>query len=313
MSAAPKPKRRLPWKGSTLIVFAFLLVTILPAFIAFALTPPDARVVTSVEGWNGCMYTVRRGDNLFRIGMHYGVTYHYIAQMNGIINPNYVWAGQVITVPCGAVTFPEYGGSYRPASLKKYPPYQCPWCQPFDIPAACAANITTYTVAAGDNLFRIAVNHGSTIQWIRTENDMWGKVLRPGMILTIPCVGYVQYGPNVWTPTPGQGIITATFFPTLIPTQQPPQGDIRMQGGRFRPQRREVSVGTTVTWVNTEPSGGPAYTVTSGVNGEPNGRFNSGPIAPGGNFIFTFSEAGSYQYYSETDPTGMTGEIIVTP
>ena len=35
MSAAPKPKGRLPWRGSTFVVLAFLLVTILPAFIVF--------------------------------------------------------------------------------------------------------------------------------------------------------------------------------------------------------------------------------------------------------------------------------------
>lgn len=309
MSAAPKPKGRLPWRGSTFVVLVFLLVTILPAFIAFAMTPPDAKVVSSVQGWNGCVYTVRRGDDLFRIGVHYGVTYHYLAEMNGITNPNYIWAGQLISVPCGAVTYHDYGGNYRPYPRKVYPPYQCPWCQPFDIPTSCAQTTTTYNVVAGDNLFRIAVNNGSTIQWIRTENQLWGKVLRPGMILTVPCVGYVKYGPNVLTPTPtGPNIITATPIPTAVPND-----NIRMSGGRFRPAQREVRVGTTVTWVNNEPGGGETYTVTSGVSGTPDGKFNSGPLAPGGVFQFTFTTAGSYPYYSQTNPTGMTGEIIVTP
>src|SRR5262245_32228535 len=201
MSAAPKSPHRFPWQGSSFIVFAFLALTILPAFIAFALTPPAAKVVTNVQGWNGCAYVVRRGDNLFRIGARYGVTYQYLAQLNGIYNPNYVWAGQVISVPCGAVPYPDYH-PYAPHSTQKvYPPYQCPWCQPFAIPENCGQTIQ-YTVQPGDNLFRIAVYNGSTIQWIRTENDLWGKVLRPGMTLNVPCYGYVTYGPNVWTPTP---------------------------------------------------------------------------------------------------------------
>ncbi len=318
MSAAPNPPRsKLPWKGSTFVIFAFLVVTILPAFVAFALTPPDAQVITNVQGWNGCAYTVRRGDNLFRIGARYGVTYQYLAQLNGIYNSNYIWAGQVISVPCGAVPYPDYPvypQHNRPAPRPVYPPYQCPWCQPFEIPENCGPTIQ-YQVQPGDNLFRIAVNNGSTIQWIRTENDLWGKVLRPGVTLNVPCQGYVEYGPNVWTPTPsGGGIITATppiNPPTVVPTVVP-NDRIRMNGGQFRPPQRTVRAGTTVTWVNNEQAGGPVYTVTSGQPGQPNGVFNSGNIVPGGTFQFTFTVPGNYSYYSETDPN-MVGEIVVEP
>lgn len=290
-------------------MFLFLVLTILPAFVAFVLTPQDAQVVTNVQGWNGCAYTVRRGDNLFRIGVRYGVTYHYLAQINGIYNPNYVFAGQVISVPCGAVPYPDYN-PYRPPNQKVYPPYQCPWCQPFDIPDGCAPAVQ-YTVQPGDNLFRIAVNNGSTIQWIRTQNGLWGKVLRPGVTLDIPCPGYVKYGPNVATWTPGgPGIVTATPIPP--PTTAAPDV-IRMNGGRFRPQRKEVKLGTTVTWVNNEPSSGSRHTVTSGANGQSDGQFNSDWLNPGDTFQFTFSVAGSYAYFSQDDPTGMIGEIIVSP
>jgi plastocyanin/LysM repeat protein len=307
-TAPPSQKRRLPWNKTTLVVFAFLTLTILPAFIAFAMTPQDAQVVTSVQGWNGCAYTVRRGENLFRIGVRYGVTYQYLAQLNGIYNPNYVWAGQVISVPCGDVPPIPYN-QYSYSSGSKYPPYQCPWCQPFTKPDNCG-NTIQYTVAAGDNLFRIAVNNGSTIQWIRTDNNLWGKVLRPGVTLQVPCQGYVKYGPNIFTPTPGGGgIITAT--PITPPTVQPSR--VRMSGGLFRPASLAVRVGTTVTWVNNEQAGGDAYSVTSGVGGTPNGLFDSGLIQPGGTFQFTFTTPGNYGYYSITNPTGMTGEIIVNP
>ncbi len=316
MSAAPNSAGRLP-KRSTLVVLVFLALTILPAFVAFVLTPPDAQVVTNVQGWNGCAYTVRRGDNLFRIGVRYGVTYHYLAQMNGIYNPNYIYAGQIISVPCGAVPYPNYNPN-RPAPVVSQP-WPCPWsgastwswCQPPDIPPDCAQNIANYQVQPGDNLFRIAVNNGSTIPWIRTQNKLWGQALRAGMTVAIPCVGRVTYGPNVATWTPGgPNIITATPPP---PPTTPLPDQIRMNGGRFRPQRREVKVGTTVTWVNNEPTGGPSYSVTSGSNGQPDGEFNSTLITPGNQFQFTFTKAGSYSYYSETDPINMTGEIVVTP
>lgn len=307
MNTAPKPARRwLPWKGSTIVVFAFLALTILPAFIAFALTPPDAQIVTNVQGWNGCAYTVRHGDNLFRIGARYGVTYHYLAQSNGIYNANYIWAGQVISVPCGPVPYPAYYPSYRPAQ-KVYPPYKCPWCQPFEKPNNCGAT-GQYQVQAGDNLFRIAVDNGSTIQWIRTENQLWGKVLRPGMLVNVPCLGFVKYGANVWTRTPGGGgIITATPQQPTVPTSN----NIGMRNGNFNPRTRTVRVGTIVTWENREPQDGDIYTVTSGSGGQPNGLFASGQIPPGGRFSFEFTTAGSYSYFSESNPTGMTGEILV--
>lgn len=295
-----------------------MAVTILPAFVAFALTPPDAKVVTNVQGWNGCAYTVRRGDNLFRIGARYGVTYHYLAQLNGIYNGNYVWAGQVISVPCGPVQYPDFNPNFnpynhnRPAPKPVWPPYECPWCQPFEIPPNCGPTIQ-YQVQPGDNLFRIAVNNGSTIQWIRTENELWGKILRPGLLLNVPCQGYVTYGPNVWTPTPINGIVTATPGPgpTVVPTVVP-NDRIRMNNGQFRPPQRTVSAGTTVFWVNNEPQGGNIYTVTSGQPGTPNGVFNSGNILPGGTFQFTFTVPGTYSYFSETDPN-MVGEIVVQP
>lgn len=308
-SQAVPPRR--PWRVSTLAVIAFLVVTILPAYLVFALTPEDARVVSSVQAWNGCVYRVQRGDNLFRIGARYGVTYHYLTQLNDIANPNYVWAGQIISVPCGAVPPAPYN---RPSFGPVYPPYQCPWCQPFAIPTTnCAASVT-YVVQPGDNLFRIAVNNGSTIQWIRTQNNLWGKVLRPAVTLQVPCPGYVTYGANVFTPTPGGGIVTATpQLPTLVPPPTPGVDRIRMSGAQFRPQTRTVKVGSTVTWVNNEPPQGPSYDVTSGQPGAPTGLFSSGPIAPGGQFQFTFTTAGTYAYYSSTNPDTMTGEIIVTP
>lgn len=309
MSAAPKPARRLlPWKGSTFVVIVFLVMTILPAFVAFALTPPDARVVTNVQGWNGCAYTVRRGDDLFRIGVRYGVTYHYLAQINGIYNPNYVYAGQVISVPCGAVPYPKYQPFYHPNRQKYYEPYKCPWCYPFDIPVGCAPSVQ-YTVQPGDNLFRIAINNLSTIQWIRTQNNLWGKVLRPGVTLTIPCPGYVTtYPAYLYTTTPPTpSIITATYVPTVAPNDS-----IKMKNNKFNPVSKTVPIGTTVTWENREAEGGAVYTVTSGTAGQPNGQFNSGPIAPGGSYSFTFTVAGSYSYYSETNPQTMVGEILVT-
>lgn len=48
----------------------------------------------------GCYYTVGWGEDLFRIGLKYGVSWVVLAQANGLYNANYVYAGQVLKVPC---------------------------------------------------------------------------------------------------------------------------------------------------------------------------------------------------------------------
>jgi len=49
---------------------------------------------------NGCYYTVRWGENLFRIALKYDVSWKVIAHENDLHNGNYIYAGQVLRVPC---------------------------------------------------------------------------------------------------------------------------------------------------------------------------------------------------------------------
>jgi len=47
-------------------------------------------------------YVVQDGDTLFSIGWLYGVNPYAIAEANGLYNPNYIYAGQVLYIPaCG--------------------------------------------------------------------------------------------------------------------------------------------------------------------------------------------------------------------
>lgn len=48
----------------------------------------------------GCYYTVGWGQDLYRIGLEYGVSWTLIAHANGLYNANYIYAGQVLHVPC---------------------------------------------------------------------------------------------------------------------------------------------------------------------------------------------------------------------
>lgn len=84
----------------------------------------------------------------------------------------------------------------------------------------------------------------------------------------------------------------------------------------FRPGALTVDAGTTVTWRQTDPG---AHTVTSGVVEQgtagviehPDGRFDSGDIATGETFAFTFDEPGTFPYFCALHPATMRGEIRV--
>lgn len=47
----------------------------------------------------GYRYTVKPGENLFRIGVAYGIPYAELARYNGIPDPHRIEAGQVVVVP----------------------------------------------------------------------------------------------------------------------------------------------------------------------------------------------------------------------
>lgn len=55
--------------------------------------------ITPAPGGNVIVYTVQPGENLFRIALKYNLSYLYLAQYNGIANPNAIYAGQQIRIP----------------------------------------------------------------------------------------------------------------------------------------------------------------------------------------------------------------------
>jgi LysM repeat protein len=49
-------------------------------------------------------HVVLAGQNLFRISLRYGVSLSTLAAVNGIYDVNRIYAGQVLTIPCGGST-----------------------------------------------------------------------------------------------------------------------------------------------------------------------------------------------------------------
>jgi plastocyanin len=72
----------------------------------------------------------------------------------------------------------------------------------------------------------------------------------------------------------------------------------------FQPSIIRIKAGTTVTWIQKDNA---THTVTST---NPAGLFDSGNLAQGQQFTFTFSNPGTYEYKCSIH-SSMTGKVIV--
>ena len=96
------------------------------------------------------------------------------------------------------------------------------------------------------------------------------------------------------SPAPAPG---PTVAAVSIPTNAATLGN-----RAFAPPELNVTTGTTVTWTNTD-------TVTHTSSSDAQG-WDSGAIAPGGQFSFAFPAAGTFPYHCAIHP-GMVGRVIV--
>lgn len=118
------------------------------------------------------------------------------------------------------------------------------------------------------------------------------------LMLAIACGG--SYSPSAPLPSP---------MPSPTPTPGGPSsavaipmGASTLGKGAYVPGDLNVTVGTTVTWRNTDSV---SHTSTSDATG-----WNSGVVAPGGQFSFAFQTAGTFPYRCTIHP-GMVGTIVV--
>ena len=109
----------------------------------------------------GCIYVVRPGDNLTSIAYRRGVTIYAIVRRNGIVNPNRIYVGQRLRMPCAsppapAPPTPAPGGAY-------------------------------YVVRAGDTLAKIALRFGVSVWSIVQANSIPNpNLIHVGQRLFIP-------------------------------------------------------------------------------------------------------------------------------
>ncbi len=116
----------------------------------------------SASGYCTRYHTVRYGENLFRIGLLYGVSWTYLQAINGLPNANWIYAGQSLCVS---------GGGYYP------PPPPPP-------PSYCRAY---YHVRYGDTLGNIARWYGVGVHALAQANGIYNvNRIYAGQRLCIP-------------------------------------------------------------------------------------------------------------------------------
>ena len=76
---------------------------------------------------------------------------------------------------------------------------------------------------------------------------------------------------------------------------------------QFQPGALEVRAGTRVTWTNQDDI---THTVTSGLPGNPDGRFDVQLAGKGASGGASFVEPGVYPYFCARHPS-MRGEVVV--
>ncbi len=161
----------------------FRVALVVIALTAFAVSVfPEASLAKTVDrestsdsssvNWNGCLHIIRFGETLSGIAARYQTSAFNLAQANGIRNPNFIFAGMVLHVPCAPI-------SYTPP---------------------CSS--TVYMVLPGDDLFRIGLRFGLNQFALAAYNGLPNpNLIFAGMRLLIPCSR--PYAPPVYsTPSP---------------------------------------------------------------------------------------------------------------
>ncbi|MDY2955655.1 MAG: LysM peptidoglycan-binding domain-containing protein [Enterococcus cecorum] len=155
----------------------------------------------STGNLGGSTYTVSVGDTLWAISRKFGVTITQLKSWNNL-SSDMIYVGQKLSIQTGtgntAVTpTPSTPGvSNNPTT----------------------SNAQTYTVVAGDSVWKIAHQFGISMDTLRSLNNIQNNFIYPGQVLKIRIIS----SNNVTTPTPEStpSIPTGSQTSTQTPTNQ---------------------------------------------------------------------------------------------
>ena len=118
---------------------------------------------TTTSG-NAQMYYVHQGDTLYRIARNNGISLSTLLEWNNLSVDSPIHPGQGLIV--------SYGSSSSTEEAE-------------ETAASSESTETTYTVQPGDGLWRIAKNHGLTLDELKSMNQLTSNIIQPGQVLIV--------------------------------------------------------------------------------------------------------------------------------
>lgn len=149
-----------------------LLYNVTPPGIKYSLNVPSEKIQEAEKIINSDelllnfnIYTVRSGDTLYAMGLHYGVSVEMIQDYNNGIKPSQLRPGQKLLIP----------------SFKEVEPYQG------RISSHKGEFKGSYTVQKGDTLWSIALKYQVQVESLAEENNLSvDSILSIGKTLKVP-------------------------------------------------------------------------------------------------------------------------------
>ncbi len=118
---------------------------------------------------NAKMYYVHSGDSLYRIAHNHGISLSTLLEWNNLSVDSIIQPGQGLIVSDGSSPSSEDAEESTSSSEE----------------TVSESTATTYTVQPGDGLWRIAKNHGLTLDELKSLNQLTSNIIQPGQVLIV--------------------------------------------------------------------------------------------------------------------------------
>ena len=117
---------------------------------------------------NAKLYYVHSGDSLYRIAHNHGISLTTLLEWNHLSVDSIIHPGQGLIVSDGSSSSSEEAETTAEVSEE-----------------TSSSTETTYTVQPGDGLWRIAKNHGLTLDELKSLNQLTSNIIQPGQVLIV--------------------------------------------------------------------------------------------------------------------------------
>ncbi|MBI5051828.1 MAG: LysM peptidoglycan-binding domain-containing protein [Chloroflexi bacterium] len=195
--------------GFTIFVGQTLIIPSGATVITSTAASTDSTVTPTPAPTSPGTYVVQLNDTVYRIALKFGTTVNAIASANRLTNFR-IFVGQTLIIPDASGNITSPAATALPAT---------PAPGDSNVPALNLTAGSTYTVRAGDTLFRIAINAGTTVSALMTANGLRSFTIFVGQKLIIPGASETTTAPTA-TPTPA-GTVTVTATPPPGATSTP--------------------------------------------------------------------------------------------